>query len=51
MVVIGARRSWVVATMNLLEAEHHYTPERVAAALRLRLPAKAAWLAARHWQR
>jgi hypothetical protein len=38
----------VVGTLNALDAEHHYDPARVAAAERLRLPAKAAWLAA-HW--
>ncbi|MCP8939844.1 GAF domain-containing protein [Alsobacter sp. SYSU M60028] len=39
----------VVGTMNALDAEHHYDEARVAAAARLRLPAKAAWLCARHW--
>jgi hypothetical protein len=39
----------VVGTVNLLDAEHYYDAGKVAAALQLSLPAKAAWLAARHW--
>ena len=34
----------VVATVNCLDVEHRYTPERVAAAEALRLHALAAWL-------
>lgn len=37
----------VVATVNILDAEHYYTPERVEAAKALALPAKAAYLAHR----
>jgi hypothetical protein len=47
-IVIGGK---VVGTMNALDAEHHYDQERVAVAERLRLPAKAAWLAAQYWSR
>lgn len=38
----------VVGTLNALDVEHHYDATRRAMAERLRLPAKAAWLAARH---
>jgi hypothetical protein len=36
----------LAGTLNLLHEEHYYTPGRVAAATRLSLPAKAAFLAA-----
>lgn len=36
----------VVATVNCLDVEHHYTPERVALSKHLELPAKLAFLAA-----
>jgi hypothetical protein len=36
----------LAGTINLLHEEHYYTPERVRAAERLLLPAKAAFLAA-----
>jgi hypothetical protein len=41
----------MVATINLLNEEHFYTPARVAAAARLALPAKTAYLAAWYLQR
>jgi hypothetical protein len=40
-VVLGAE---VVGTVNCLGAEHHLTPERIAASEHLRLPALAAFL-------
>lgn len=36
--------SKVVATVNVLDAAHHFTPERVARAEHLVLPALACWL-------
>ena len=39
----------VVGTVNMLDAEQAYDPATVTQAMHLRLPAKAAWLAARHW--
>ena len=40
-VILGGE---VVGTVNCLDAEHHFTPERVAAARHLALPALAAFL-------
>lgn len=41
----------MVGTINLLDVEHHYTPERVALAANLSLPGKTAFLAAAYYQR
>ena len=41
-VVVGGK---MLGTVNLLDAEHHFTPERVAAAEHLGVPAMAAFLA------
>jgi hypothetical protein len=41
----------LAGTVNLLHEERYYTPERVAAAEMLSLPAKAAFLAALHLER
>ena len=41
----------LVGTVNILDVEHHYTPERVALAKAwLSVPAKAAYLASRQLQ-
>ena len=39
----------MVGTINLLDVEHYYTPERVEAAKRLSLAAKTAYLAAAYY--
>jgi len=41
----------MIGTVNMLHEEHFYTPERVAAAELLSLPAKTAFLAAEHLER
>ena len=41
----------MVGTVNLLDVEHYYTPERVALCASLALPAKTAFLAAAYSQR
>ena len=41
----------MVGTVNLLDAEHFYTPERVAATEALKLPAKTAYLASFYFAR
>ncbi|MNY76956.1 hypothetical protein D3C86_2167130 [compost metagenome] len=42
-VVVGGE---LLGTVNCLDVEHHYTPERVALSKHLELPAKLAFLAA-----
>ena len=41
----------MVGTVNLLDAEHFYTPERLAMTAHLKLPAKTAYLAAFYFTR
>lgn len=41
----------MVGTINLLDVEHYYTPERVALCANLALPGKTAFLAAAYYQR
>jgi hypothetical protein len=41
----------MVGTVNLLDAEHFYTPDRVAMTAHLKLPAKTAYLASFYFER